>query len=77
MDRAGDKRKLDYPNSNNKRSKSEDTKPTGFEQELAKFGPAESRVSTWRRPALPSLDASKDALVFQQLDLDHYIGKQE
>jgi hypothetical protein len=75
MERGGEKRKLDYPNSNNKRTKSEETKPSGFEKELAKFGPAESRALKWRRPPLPSLNASKDALVFQQLDLDHYIGK--
>lgn len=75
MERGGEKRKLDYPNSNNKRTKSEETKPSGFEKELAKFGPAESRALKWRRPPLPSLNASKDALVFQQLDLDHYIGQ--
>ena len=29
----------------------------------------------WARPDLPELSASKDKLVFQQLELDHYIGK--
>ena len=76
MDRAGEKRKIDYPNSNAKRTKSEETKPSGFEEELAKLSGAESRALKWRRPPLPSLDASKDALVFQQLDLDHYVGNE-
>lgn len=76
MDHGGEKRKTDYPNSNgSKRAKSDERKPSGFECELAKFGPTESRTSKWCRPPLPSLDISKDALIFQQLDLDHYIGK--
>ena len=75
MDTGGEKRKLDHPYSDNKRKKSSDVKPSGFEVELAKLGPNESRSSKWHRPPLPSLDASKDALVFQQLDLEHYIGK--
>ncbi len=29
----------------------------------------------WGRPPLPELDAAKDALIFQQLELDHYIGE--
>ncbi len=32
-------------------------------------------VRRWGRPPLPELDAAKDALVFQQLELDHYIGE--
>lgn len=28
----------------------------------------------WSRPNPPSIDPSKDALIFQQLDLDHYVG---
>ncbi|KAK7075072.1 DNA polymerase delta catalytic subunit [Halocaridina rubra] len=30
--------------------------------------------STWGRPPLPSLDPQNDSLVFQQLEIDHYIG---
>jgi hypothetical protein len=32
-------------------------------------------VLRWGRPPLPELDAAKDALIFQQLELDHYIGE--
>ncbi len=32
-------------------------------------------VRRWGRPPLPELDAAKDALIFQQLELDHYIGE--
>ena len=35
----------------------------------------EERFSRWRRPDPPKLDASKDKLIFQQIDIDHYIGK--
>ncbi|GLD75224.1 DNA polymerase delta catalytic subunit [Lates japonicus] len=28
----------------------------------------------WRRPHAPSLDSSSDTLVFQQIDLDYYLG---
>lgn len=29
----------------------------------------------WCRPPLPNMKADKDKLVFQQIDVDHYIGK--
>jgi hypothetical protein len=32
-------------------------------------------VRRWGRPPLPDLDTAKDALIFQQLELDHYIGE--
>jgi len=35
----------------------------------------EEAFKMWARPDLPELSASKDKLVFQQLELDHYIGK--
>lgn len=39
-------------------------------------GPAiESTYARWTRPAPPALDPSKDNLCFQQVELDHYIGK--
>lgn len=28
----------------------------------------------WRRPPAPTLDPSADTLVFQQIDLDYYLG---
>ena len=30
-------------------------------------------IAKWKRPSPPAIDSSKDALVFQQLDVDHYI----
>ena len=39
-------------------------------------GPAmESTYAKWTRPAPPSLDPAKDSISFQQVELDHYIGK--
>ena len=35
----------------------------------------EERFVKWRRPAPPPLDTDKDKLIFQQIDIDHYIGK--
>ena len=35
----------------------------------------EERFARWRRPTPPPLDVSKDDLIFQQIDIDHYIGK--
>ncbi|XP_068231528.1 DNA polymerase delta catalytic subunit [Palaemon carinicauda] len=29
---------------------------------------------TWARPPLPSMDAAKESLYFQQIEIDHYIG---
>jgi DNA polymerase delta subunit 1 len=38
-------------------------------------GPAqESTYDRWARPKLPELNPASDKLVFQQLELDHYIG---
>lgn len=31
----------------------------------------------WRRPHAPSLDPSSENLVFQQIDLDYYLGKNQ
>ncbi|PIK37764.1 DNA polymerase delta catalytic subunit [Apostichopus japonicus] len=39
-------------------------------------GRAFSGESSWKRPDAPTLDVQKDAVVFQQLDLEHYLGKQ-
>ena len=35
----------------------------------------QERFSRWRRPDPPKLDVSKDKMIFQQIDIDHYIGK--
>ena len=34
-----------------------------------------SRISRWKRPAPPQINPSVDKLTFQQIDIDHYIGK--
>ena len=31
--------------------------------------------SKWSRPSPPNLDPSKDNLIFQQLDIDNYVGR--
>ena len=73
----GEKRKANYSNSeSNKRAKpSDEPKPSGFEKELANFDPIVSSKLKLRRPPLSPLNPSTDAVVFQQLDLDHYIGR--
>lgn len=64
--------------------------PSTFEEELAMFesidyeeggtsqlpssqGGSQQRHK-WRRPPLPNLDPSSDAIIFQQIDIDHYVG---
>lgn len=63
---------------------------TQFEAELAMMdneefdtdvvmgdGPEHLRTShvKWARPELPPIDPKKDAVVFQQVDIDHYVGQ--
>jgi len=39
-------------------------------------GPAQQMTkASWQRPPPPPLDQAKDRLVFQQVELDHYIGR--
>lgn len=35
----------------------------------------ENTYSKWSRPPPPLLNPEKDALIFQQIDIDHYSGK--
>merc|ERR1712223_1042568 len=35
----------------------------------------QSKIARWKRPAPPLLDPAEDMLQFQQVDIDHYIGK--
>jgi hypothetical protein len=38
-------------------------------------GPDDVNISEkWSRPAVPSMNAAKDTLVFQQIDIEHYTG---
>lgn len=65
--------------------------PSGFEEELAMMDEFESEMhqdmegiegpedaetcSKWTRPPPPDLNTAKDKVVFQQIDVDHYVGK--
>ena len=56
----------------------EDDMMDGPELSTAMEEPIESheeRFIKWRRPAPPPLNSEKDKLIFQQIDIDHYIGK--
>ena len=46
--------------------------PTEMEEVIESH---EERFVRWRRPPPPPLNTEKDTLVFQQIDIDHYIGK--
>lgn len=35
----------------------------------------EERFVRWRRPEPPKINIKEDTLIFQQIDIDHYIGK--
>lgn len=35
----------------------------------------EDGEGTWARPPLPSFNPQQQSLVFQQIEIDHYIGK--
>ncbi|XP_033123470.1 DNA polymerase delta catalytic subunit-like [Anneissia japonica] len=66
-----------------------DDDPSTFEEELAHLEKLESELTSsnhtvngssvsgntkWKRPPPPNLDPKTDKFVFQQIDLDHYIG---
>lgn len=67
--------------SSAKRSRNEnDSSSQGgsFEKELAAFREDtvayRNPTASWPRPAVPNFNPSTDNIVFQQLELDHYIG---
>ena len=33
--------------------------------------------NTWKRPSLPTIDTAKDAIIFQQMEVDYYTGNYE
>ena len=45
-----------------------------FEEELAMLDELEGSNAKVRRPPVRSIDPKKDAIVFQQLEVDHYVG---
>ena len=47
-----------------------------FEHELASLQQSTGNPkSKWSRPQVPRFDPAKDAIVFQQLEVDHYVGE--
>lgn len=48
----------------------------GFEEELAALdrAPDKNPAAKWPRPAVPKLNPSTDNIVFQQLEVDNYLG---
>ena len=67
--------------SSAKRSRNENDSSShggSFEKELAAFREDtvayRNPTANWPRPPVPSLNPSTDKIVFQQLELDHYVG---
>ncbi|XP_013790883.1 DNA polymerase delta catalytic subunit-like, partial [Limulus polyphemus] len=76
--------------SNKRSRRDDDNEPLDFEAELALMDSVEEEIqlesqgegpenlstsSKWSRPTPPPLNPEKDSLVFQQLDIAHYIGQ--
>ncbi|KAI9013278.1 DNA polymerase family B-domain-containing protein [Gaertneriomyces semiglobifer] len=61
-----------------KKRKNNAAAPPSFEEQLEKLSQLSARVEnyedTWRRPELPPLNPNKDAIVFQQIDIDDTIS---
>ena len=59
-----------------KRARNDDGTSASFEEELASLGEVSIRnpQSKWPRPSVPKINCSTDSLVFQQLEVDNYIG---
>lgn len=47
---------------------------TDFEREIGEGPENQETCVKWARPMPPTLDTKTDALTFQQIDIDHYIG---
>lgn len=62
--------------SSAKRPRNDDGKGGGFEEELAAldFVNDKNPSAKWSRPAVPKLNPLTDDIVFQQLEVDNYIG---
>ena len=62
--------------SSAKRARNDDGTSASFEDELASLGEVSIRnpQSKWPRPSVPKINCSTDSLVFQQLEVDNYIG---
>lgn len=54
----------------------EQTFDDDFTETIAEDAPETIRThSKWSRPKLPNLDPEKESIIFQQIDIDFYIGK--
>ena len=77
----GQKRKENSPPSSSSSSKrrrgDEDGSEgaAGFERELAALQATADPTSKWSRSPVPSFDPATAAMVFQQLEVDHYTGE--
>ena len=62
--------------SSAKRARNDDGTSVTFEEELASLGEVSIRnpQSKWPRPTVPKINCSTDNIVFQQLEVDNYIG---
>lgn len=62
--------------SSAKRARNDDGTSASFEEELASLGEVSIRnpQSKWPRPPVPKINCSTDSIVFQQLEVDNYIG---
>lgn len=84
---TGNKPKSDGPPSKKQRLDDEDDMDLDAELELmdkiemegvepSAPGPEDEETTMkWARPPVPALDPKTDKVVFQQIDLDHYVGK--
>ncbi|CAH3107211.1 unnamed protein product [Pocillopora meandrina] len=77
MDNAHKRKGSEEVGSSAKRSRHDEGNPRTFEEELALLGEVVDKdpAHKWSRPAAPKLNPSSESLVFQQLEVDNYIGK--
>lgn len=77
MDNAQKRKGSEEVGSSAKRSRHDEGNPRTFEEELALLGEVVDKdpAHKWSRPAAPKLNPSSESLVFQQLEVDNYIGK--
>lgn len=85
---SSQKRKVDFnETSSSKRSRNDDdfkgVQPSRFENELASLQDTDTTKASsrgnpkakWKRPPVPTLRPEHDSIVFQQLDVENYVGK--
>ncbi|XP_022785647.1 DNA polymerase delta catalytic subunit-like [Stylophora pistillata] len=77
MDNAHKRKGSEEVGSSAKRSRHDGGNPRTFEEELALLGEVADKhpAHKWSRPAAPKLNPTTESLIFQQLEVDNYIGK--